>query len=641
MTQRAPLETDDSTSWVLEHYVLHARRCSDPHECFRRALSEIMLAFVQAHGLAPLEARALLSTLAPKGAAPKRALVVGSEVLAAQTGILRDPTTLGDVYETLLGALAQGTRKRRGSYFTPVAVARKLVDRAFSLTTVREGLRVLDPAMGAGRFLLEALRFVPVSSLLGIDVDPVAVWVARTTVALVTDAQPEALKSQLCLGDALAERLPVADVVIGNPPWIAHAGRQSVSLDPAVRDNHRLRFRSFSGFPTTHGMFIEQASRALAPGGVLGLLVPTQVSDLSGYGATREALTACARVVEPLEELGFGQFEGVTEPTLMLVAQQADGAEASPRAWSIREREGAATSVMTASLRSELARMADLPRFPAEMFGEAGFQTAGELSKTHLSDWPPSEGRFSVPLREGRSVEPFYLAKPSCALDPDREALARAGARLRPPESYDRVDVVIRQTARYPIAAVHDRPCAFRNSLLACYTPDRHATVALLNSTLLRAVHLSAQRDGRQVVFPQLKVAHLRALPAPLPRSDLSTLASLSQQASAAQGVRHAAVQRFRDAFGPSVPKLLFRPEGATVPARADSIARFARLARSDVATGALSASEAYEQTLEVVRKAWSEYTDLLARIDEETCRLYGIRAEVRGDIRALAESFS
>jgi hypothetical protein len=36
-----------------------------------------------------------------------------------------------------------------------------------------------------------------------------------------------------------------------------------------------------------------------------------------------------------------------------------------------------------------------------------------------------------------------------------------------------------------------------------------------LNSQLYRAIHLARQRDARQAAFPQVKIAHLRALPCP------------------------------------------------------------------------------------------------------------------------------
>jgi hypothetical protein len=88
---------------------------------------------------------------------------------------------------------------------------------------------------------------------------------------------------------------------------------------------------------------------------------------------------------------------------------------------------------------------------------------------------------------------------------------------LRDRDDYGRVSFVVRQTARYPIAALH-RGLPFRNSLLAGFSIDGFPpdlVVGLLNSSLYRALHVASQRDARQATFPQVKIAHLRALPSP------------------------------------------------------------------------------------------------------------------------------
>jgi hypothetical protein len=77
------------------------------------------------------------------------------------------------------------------------------------------------------------------------------------------------------------------------------------------------------------------------------------------------------------------------------------------------------------------------------------------------------------------------------------------------------VKLLIRQTARFPMAALSDGS-AFRNSILAGFdTPGYPATLllGLLNSNLFRWFHYMQHRDARQGM-PQLKVSHLRALPA-------------------------------------------------------------------------------------------------------------------------------
>ena len=134
-------------------------------------------------------------------------------------------------------------------------------------------------------------------------------------------------------------------------------------------------------------------------------------------------------------------------------------------------------------------------------------------AREHFLQSSEPQGRFSTPIREGSDVRPFQLAAARWHVDP-----VSLGSRLRSSEEYQGVRVLVRQTARYPIAAVSDG-VAFRNSLLAGYGNEEwsaEALVALLNSALVRWVHYARFRDARQPVLPQVKISHLRAIPAPV-----------------------------------------------------------------------------------------------------------------------------
>jgi hypothetical protein len=123
-----------------------------------------------------------------------------------------DPEMLGRVFEGLRGA---ERRRESGTYFTPRPLVREIVSRA--LEAVRPGahprgqgpLRILDPAVGSGAFLLEALQQLEQSGgplhpgestaarrraivrdhLFGVDADPMAVRLAelRLWLAMVVD----------------------------------------------------------------------------------------------------------------------------------------------------------------------------------------------------------------------------------------------------------------------------------------------------------------------------------------------------------------------------------------------------------------------------------------------------------------------
>jgi hypothetical protein len=236
----------------------------------------------------------------------------------------------------------------------------------------------------------------------------------------------------------------------------------------------------------------------------------------------RRVLRATHEPIEPMLEFGQDAFESVTQPCFALLARATTGRVARDaaeleRPFRLVERQRAFAAAAEVLPPSVLARVAAGQALPAELFREMGFQTAAQVSKTLLRRADAPDARHSYPLLEGRDVHEYRVGPARLFLEPDRDVLSAARCRLRPREEYGRVRFVIRQTARYPIAALHDGT-PFRNSLLAGFETSELSApllVGLLNSALYRALHLGLRRDARQATFPQVKIAHLRALPRP------------------------------------------------------------------------------------------------------------------------------
>lgn len=461
-------------------------------------------------------------------------------------------------------------RRRSGSFFTPAALTREVVRRAL------EGLEpehCCDPALGGGAFLLEVARQLSSrhperpraeaveGRLFGVDVSGLAVAVAELCLWLFVgdrDFPCSRLHGQLVVGDSLldeaehgvtsidfASRFPSIfpggfDLVVGNPPWVAFAGRAAQSLPPALRAHYRRRYSAFQGYPTLHALFVQRASE-LASRGRVALLLPSPLADLAGYAPARRSITQRHAVWEPLPEFGQDAFEGVTQSCFALIAD----ARATPAAGSVEpfrliERPRAQSEASVVEPPEAIRAWLDpaRPRLPAETFGERGFQSTRDVTgRLFLRAEQPREP-FSLPLLEGRNVGEFEVRSPRLFLHPDPVVLSRSRARLRDPEQYAAVDFVVRQTAAFPIAALHDGT-AFRNSLIAGFaTPAMSAEllVGLLNSELFRALHVARTRDARQAVFPQVKVGHLRALPLPPARAaERARVEGLAQRLSAGE----------------------------------------------------------------------------------------------------------
>jgi hypothetical protein len=322
-----------------------------------------------------------------------------------------------------------------------------------------------------------------------------------------------------------------------------------------MRDHYRRTFRAFRGYPTLHGLFVELAAR-LAPRGVVALLIPSPVADLDGYRHVRSALLASHAVHEPLLELGQDAFASVTQPCFALVASPRSEHTGEPeRAFVLTERQRAAGAAAEVHTPSALERLTGLPRLPPDLFGEMGLQTNSAVTRQLLyrGSAPPAE--FSYALLEGRNIAEFVVAKARLFLKPDQAFLLAQRCRLREVSAYARVKLVVRQTAAITIAAAHDGT-PFRNSLLAGFELDEfpfELTLGLLNSTLYRALHLAGRRDARQGAFPQVKISHLRALPAPPASAARSRIAELAAQAShggLTPELRRALDRAVYDAFG-------------------------------------------------------------------------------------------
>jgi hypothetical protein len=482
-------------------------------------------------------------------------------------------------------------RKQTGTFFTPRALTCVVVERALLPLERRirssshrahdfvSDFRVCDPAVGGGAFLLQVARALAarpglqqaherrrrlVASILhGVDVNPVAVAVAEAALCLfVADSSfsLDGAGKNLRVGDALigapyamlgARKVLASDgligapldfpkefpevferggfdLVIGNPPWVAYAGRAAQPLAASRKAYLAAHYTTLKGYPTLHGLFVERALR-IAPQGTVALVVPSPIADLDGYRAVRRAVRAGHTPCEPMLEFGQDAFASVTQPCFALIAEATTGSSASEgaadAAFSLAERQRAGAEAALVAAPEALLALGKLPSFPRESFGEMGFQTTSVVTRTLLLRATDPDARHVYPLLEGRNVRAFAQGQPGLFLSPDKDALHKARCRLRDSADYGRVNFVVRQTARYPIAALHGG-LPFRNSLLAGFAVEglpADLMVGLLNSSLYRALHLASRRDARQAVFPQVKISHLRALPRPPQDSVLHT----------------------------------------------------------------------------------------------------------------------
>lgn len=487
---------------------------------------------------------------------PPRALLGG-----LYEGLLELEARLEGNQLTLRPSAGEHSRRKLGSYYTPLPLISEVLDRALEPLIEEKlkephpdllSLKILDPSCGSGDFLAaaaeriaarlpssgpedmpERLARVLNSCIFGIDLDPLAREICRLglwlEIARAKNAPPlGALRIQvgnsvllpppsghdksLAYFDWHAEFPDVMarggfDAIIGNPPWIAHAGRAAQRLAPPLRAHYERWSEAFAGYPTTHGVFAGTLPPMLRPGGRLGLVLPTSVSELAGYLPTRRAHDRYNAFEGELLDFGEGKFPGVTQPCMALVSVRTLGGrgEDAGAPWPVARPELGPVE------RALLEKACALEPLPKALFGERGLQSDRALREHFLKANAP-EGRFTVPLREGSDIREFWLGPPRLFADP-----SVLEGRLRPRVEFQEVRILIRQTARFPIATLSDG-LPFRNSLLAGFElPEwpASALVALLNSSFVRWIHYQRYREARQPILPQVKISHLRSIPAP------------------------------------------------------------------------------------------------------------------------------
>jgi hypothetical protein len=293
--------------------------------------------------------------------------------------------------------------------------------------------------------------------------------------------------------------------VLGNPPWVLYAGKGSQPIDEREEAFLKTVYGRAARTLSTHGLFAALAGRISVPGARIGLVLPTSVADADRYADVRAAHDELCEPEKELLDIGEGAFVGVFQPCMALVSTRraAPSPDEAGAPWQL-SKSGMATTV-----RELLAQLDARPKLPSALFGERGYRSSTE-DKGKFTKAADPRGRYTTPLFEGTSVREFELLAPTAFAD-----AAELPETVRA-DKWSTVDVFIRQTARYPIASRSARQ-AFRNSVLAGFARPPYTTgflLAYLNSTPIRWYHFHGQRDAQQGM-PQVKVGHLRAIPAP------------------------------------------------------------------------------------------------------------------------------
>jgi adenine-specific DNA-methyltransferase len=202
---------------------------------------------------------------------------------------------------------------------------------------INPGDRILDPAVGTGEFLRQALDMFPEAEATGWDIDPGVLEYARSLV-------PEA---QLINRSGLEEyRGELFDWVIGNPPYF------EMKLHEPMKSKFRI---VVSGRPNIYGLFFKVGLDALKEGGTLAYVVPPSMNSGAYFKNLREYLTADNHIVSLKVFNESGLFEDAQTSVQVILIKKGPGK--SKHTFLVEGRETGARSLIFCEDPSEFEKL--------------------------------------------------------------------------------------------------------------------------------------------------------------------------------------------------------------------------------------------------------------------------------------------
>ena len=174
---------------------------------------------------------------------------------------------LGLLYQCFL---LEGEKNRKGSYYTPLEVARNMTKNLdFS-----KGQTFFDPCCGSGAFIL-ALEGAKPSQIFACDNDPIAVMIAK--INLLLKFPDEEFEPQIVCCDYLnaTNALNAFNYIISNPPWGA-----------VIFDKNGTPISTKESF----SFFFEKAFNQLENEGVIRFLLPESILNVKTHRNFRKFL---------------------------------------------------------------------------------------------------------------------------------------------------------------------------------------------------------------------------------------------------------------------------------------------------------------------------------------------------------------
>ena len=218
------------------------------------------------------------------------------------------------IYEQLS---SKEKKKKYGQFFTH----REVVDFILNNIPIKKTDTILDPACGAGAFLIKASEKVTNTNIYGIDLDMKALGLCKINLENIKINSRKF--SNLVLADTLKSNLidifPKIskkngfDVIVGNPPF------QNISIN-SYEKNHPIYKEVINGIANTATLMIAKSYEFLKEEGYLGFVLPKSVLRVDSFRSLRYFLLRKTKILH-IYDLGH-YFKDVRGDQIIIILQK-------------------------------------------------------------------------------------------------------------------------------------------------------------------------------------------------------------------------------------------------------------------------------------------------------------------------------
>ena len=255
---------------------------------------------------------------------------------------------LGDMFEHFLDS---SIKQSEGQYFTPIPITKFIVSSLPLKKKIKEkqseALNVIDFACGSGHFLTEyAHQIQPFvkehgqvdieeyyKKTIGIEKEDRLAKISKVSVQMYGQGQIQ-IKEQDALVSCDGIQEKSFDGLVSNPPFAVKGFLENLTEEQ--RKKYELSKTANLTSDNVQCFFIERAKQLMAPGGVMGIIVPSSV--LSNTDETHEGVRKIILKyfnIVALVELGSGTFGKTgTNTVVLFLERRRENPEPSEHYWN-------------------------------------------------------------------------------------------------------------------------------------------------------------------------------------------------------------------------------------------------------------------------------------------------------------------